>query len=165
MAGGSFTVWAPREAHTQSTLLHPRLAICGDLNGKEIQKKRGHMYVRPIHSAAQQKLTQQCKQLCSSMFFFFFYVVHICNGILLSCKKRMKHAMCSNMDATRDYCTKWNKSQRKTNAIGYHSYVESKIWHKWIYLQNRSRLPGTQNRRAVATGEGEREKEGLGVWD
>ena len=29
------------------------------------------MYVRPIHSAAQQKLTQQCKQLCSSMFFFF----------------------------------------------------------------------------------------------
>ena len=26
--------------------------------------------------------------------------------------------------------------QRKTSTIWYHLYVESKIWHKWTYLQN-----------------------------
>ena len=28
-------------------------------------------------------------------------------------------------------------SQRKTNIICYHLYVESKIWHRWTYLWNR----------------------------
>ena len=36
-------------------------------------------------------------------------VVHI----LLSHKRERNNAMCSNMDATRDYHTKWNKSERK----------------------------------------------------
>ena len=31
-------------------------------------------------------------------------------------------------------------SQKKTNTLQYHVNVESKIWHKWAYLQNRSRL-------------------------
>ena len=31
-------------------------------------------------------------------------------------------------------------SQTKTNIIWYHLYVEPKKWHKWTYLQNRSRL-------------------------
>ena len=31
-------------------------------------------------------------------------------------------------------------SQTKTKTIWYHLYVESKIWHKWTYLQNRNRL-------------------------
>ena len=35
--------------------------ICGDLNGKEIQKKRRYMFVELIHFAIQQKLTQQYK--------------------------------------------------------------------------------------------------------
>ena len=26
---------------------------------------------------------------------------------------------------------------RKTNTMWYHLYVESKIWHKWTFLQNR----------------------------
>ena len=30
-----------------------------------------------------------------------------------------------------------------------------KIWHKWTYLQNRSRLTDTRNRPVVAQGEGE----------
>ena len=30
-------------------------------------------------------------------------------------------------------------SQKKTNTIWYHLYVESKIRHKWTYLQNRKR--------------------------
>ena len=39
-----------------------------------------------------------------------------------------------------DYPMKWSKSQRgKTSAI-YHLSVESKIQHKWTYLQNRNRF-------------------------
>ena len=50
-------------------------------------------------------------------------VVHIYSGILLSHKKEWNNAICSNMDGPTDYHTKW--SQRKTNIIKYHSYVES----------------------------------------
>ena len=40
-------------------------------------------------------------------------VVPIYNGILLSYKKKeWNNAICSNMDATRDYHTKWSKSER-----------------------------------------------------
>ena len=35
------------------------------------------------------------------------------NGILLSHKKEWNNAICSNMVATRDYHTKWNKSERE----------------------------------------------------
>ena len=40
-------------------------------------------------------------------------VVHIYNRILLSHKKEWNNAICSNMDATRDYHTKWSKSNRE----------------------------------------------------
>ena len=38
---------------------------------------------------------------------------HIYSGILLSHRKEWNHAICNNMDATRDYYTKWNKSERE----------------------------------------------------
>ena len=38
-------------------------------------------------------------------------VVHIYNRILLSHKKEWNNAIYSNLDATRDYYTKWNKSE------------------------------------------------------
>ena len=46
------------------------------------------------------------------------------------------------------------ESQKKTNTIWYHLYVESKIWHKWTYLRNRNRLADIENRLVVAKGEG-----------
>ena len=46
----------------------------------------------------------------------------IYNGILLSHKKEWNDAICSNIDGSRDYQTKW--SQRQTS---HHLYVESKI--------------------------------------
>ena len=52
-------------------------------------------------------------------------------------KKEGNDVICNNVDATRDYHTKWNKSGRKTNTIWYHLSVESKMWHKWTYLWNR----------------------------
>ena len=60
--------------------------------------------------------------------------------ILLSHKKEWNNFICSNMDGFRYYHTKCSKSERMTNAIWYHLYVESKIWHKWTYLWNRNRL-------------------------
>ena len=50
--------------------------------------------------------------------------VHLYNGILFSHTKQWNHAICSNVDGPRDYHMKW--SQRKTNIIWYHLYVESK---------------------------------------
>ena len=40
-------------------------------------------------------------------------VVYICNGILLSNKKEWNNVICSNMDTTRGYQTKWIKSERE----------------------------------------------------
>ena len=65
------------------------------------------------------------------------------NGILLSPKKEWNNVICRSMEGTRDYHT-------KTNTIWYCLYVESKIWHKWIYLLNRH----TENRLVVAKGGG-----------
>ena len=39
-------------------------------------------------------------------------VVHTYSGILLIHKKEKAHAICSNVDATRDYRTKWSKSEK-----------------------------------------------------
>ena len=39
-------------------------------------------------------------------------IVYIYNGILLNHKKEWNNVIYSNMDATRDYHTKWNKSER-----------------------------------------------------
>ena len=39
--------------------------------------------------------------------------VHIYNGILLSYQKEWNNAICSNMDSTRDFHTRWRKSERE----------------------------------------------------
>ena len=41
------------------------------------------------------------------------YVVHIYNGIVLSLKKEQNNSICSNMDETQDYHTKWSHSKRR----------------------------------------------------
>ena len=53
-------------------------------------------------------------------------------------------------------------SQRKTNTIWYHFYAESKIWYKWIYLQNTNRFTGRADLWLPRVGWG---RERLGVWD
>ena len=94
-----------------------------------------HTYVRRVTDAIQPSM------------------VHIYNGILLGPTKN-ENTICSNMDTTGDYHTKWSKSERKPNAIWYQFYVESKIWNKWTYLWNRNRIRDTENRLVVAKGEG-----------
>ena len=57
-------------------------------------------------------------------------------------------------------------SQRKTNTMCYHLYVESKIWHKWIYLKNRSRVTDIYcYQREKLQGEAGVRADKLGVWD
>ena len=53
--------------------------------------------------------------------------------------------------------------KRKKNTLWYRLYMESKMWHKRTYLQNRNRLKDTENRLVVAKDEGV-EQDGLGVW-
>ena len=40
-------------------------------------------------------------------------VLHVYNGILLNYKKEWNNPIWRNMDATRDYHSKWSKSERK----------------------------------------------------
>ena len=48
----------------------------------------------------------------------------LCNGILLSHKKEWNNAICSNMGGLREYCTKWNKSDRERQI----SYDITYMW-------------------------------------
>ena len=66
------------------------------------------------------------------------------------------------MDLTKDYHTNM-KYVRKTNTIWRHLCVESNIWQKRTYLQNRNRLTDTENRPAVAKWEGYG-RDGVGGW-
>ena len=76
---------------------------------------------------------------------------YIYNGILFSHKKK---------NEVMPFATTWMDLEiiilsevTQTNIIWYHLYVESKIWHKWIYLWNRNRLTDIENRLVVAKGE------------
>ena len=51
-------------------------------------------------------------------------VVNIYNGILHSYKKELNNAIYSNMDTTRDYHTKWSKSERERQ-------IPYDITHMW----------------------------------
>ena len=50
--------------------------------------------------------------------------------------------------------------KEKDNIIWYHFYMESKIWYKWNYLENRNRFTDT-DQAVVAKEEGEG---WTGVW-
>ena len=67
-------------------------------------------------------------------------VVHIYDGILLSHQKEQNNAICSNVDTTRDYHTKW--SQTETDKYHVTSFICGilKKWYKGTYSQNRNRL-------------------------
>ena len=40
-------------------------------------------------------------------------MVHLYNGILISCKKEWNNAICSHIDGPRDCHTKWSESERE----------------------------------------------------
>ena len=80
-------------------------------------------------------------------------VVHTYNGILLSHQEELNNAICSRMDGPGDYHTKSSKSDRgKQIYITYMWDLEKR--YKWIYLQNRSRPKGIENKLMVTKGKG-----------
>ena len=62
------------------------------------------------------------------------------------------NAICSNVDGPRECHTEWNKLEKDKYHMTY-LYVESKIWHKSTYLENRDRLTDTENRLVVVEAE------------
>ena len=62
--------------------------------------------------------------------------VHTYNEVQLDHEKEWNNAICSNMDRLR--AAKWRK--KKANIVWYHLSVESQMWQKWTYLQNRNWL-------------------------
>ena len=62
----------------------------------------------------------------------------IYNGILVIKKNEIMPFTAQRMDPEIFILSK--VSQTKTNTIWYCLYMESKIWHRWTYLQNRNRL-------------------------
>ena len=84
---------------------------------------------------------------------------YIYNGILLSHKKELNNSICSNMDVSRDYHTKWSKSERERQISYDITYMWNlKKWYKWTYLPNRNRF--TDVERGKVGG-----KDKLGGWD
>ena len=94
------------------------------------------------------------------------YKIYTHNGVLLGHKREWNYVICSNMNGPRDYHSKWTKSEREIQ-IPYdnHLYVESKIWHKWTYLQNRNRPTDGEKKLMVTKGEKGCRRDLLGVWD
>ena len=92
-------------------------------------------------------------------FYLKFLLVHFSNGILLSHK----------MNKILSFLTTWIQleiiilsevSQKEKDK--FHMILESKIWHKWTYLQYRNRCTDIDHRLVVAKGES-REWNGLRV--
>ena len=74
-------------------------------------------------------------------------------GYYSAIKKEWDNAICGDIDATRDYHIKWSQKE-KGKYLMISLYVESKIWHKRIYLWNRNRVIDIENRLMVACVEG-----------
>ena len=70
-------------------------------------------------------------------------VIYIHNEILLNLKKeRNNEWICSTMGETRDYHTKWIKSDKERQIsydIAYMWNLKKKKIYKWNYIQNRNR--------------------------
>ena len=73
-------------------------------------------------------------------------VIYIHNEILLNLKKeRNNEWICSTMGETRDYHTKWIKSDKERQISYDIAYMwnlkkKKKQWYRWNYIQNRNRL-------------------------
>ena len=89
-------------------------------------------------------------------------MVHIHNGILLSHKKEKIIPFATTWMQLEILILSEVSQKEKTNTLLYPLYMESKIWHKWTYLQNRKRFTDIENRLVVA----EREEGGKGTdWE
>ena len=95
----------------------------------------------------------------------------IYNGILLGHKTEWNHAVCSNMDGSREYDTQWSESDRERQTPPVITYAcNLKMGRKWTYLQNgnwlkRRREAYGYQRGKVGGGGGGEQTDKLGDWD
>ena len=91
-------------------------------------------------------------------------MVHIYNEILLSHKKEQNNVICSNMDTTRHYHTKWSKSERERPI----PYDITYMWNlkyatnESIYKQKQTHRPRDQICGCQVGGE--EGEDGLEIW-
>ena len=83
---------------------------------------------------------------------YIYVYTHKYSEILLSHETEGNNAICTNVDGSRDYHTKWNKSERERQILWYHLYVGSEVRPKWTYLWNRNRLIALEGVRAEGEG-------------
>ena len=75
-------------------------------------------------------------------------MVHIYNGILLNHKEDGNNAICHNMNATRDYDTKWNKPEREDK---YHMISVTCLFNLYReYIMQKTRLDEAQAGSKIA---------------
>ena len=91
-------------------------------------------------------------------------MVHIYNGIFLSHKKEWNYAICSNMDGSRNYHTKWTKPDRERQISYDVTYMwnlkkKKKDTNELIY---KTEIDTPTYKTNVYKGLGE---EKLGIWD
>ena len=82
-------------------------------------------------------------------------VVHIYNGILLNHKKEWNNTICSNVDETRDYHTKWSKSERERQIPYGITYIWNLKYGTKEPIYKTETDSDIENRLVVAKGEGE----------
>ena len=72
------------------------------------------------------------------------------------------------MDGSRDYYTKWSKSDREWQISYDIAYMWNlKKWYKWTYLQNRNRVTDVEHKLMVTKGEsggGINWEIGIDIW-
>ena len=91
-------------------------------------------------------------------------MVRIYSGVSFSHKKEWNNAICSTLGGSRDYHTKWRKSEKDKYHDRAYTWNQTK-WCKWTFLQNRNRLVDTENKFKVTKGEGEDRDKGIGWTD
>ena len=116
------------------------IPTCGNISeGTQSTNPKEHK-----HSYVHCSIIHNCRDMEEAQVFLNRWVDkttmgHLQNEILFGYIKEEKFTLCKSMYGSGEYYAKWNKpvSQRKTNTIWFHSYVESK------YLPDLTRKMGT----------------------
>ena len=107
----------------------PAVPLLGKYPDRTITQKDTctSVFVSAVFTMARTQKQPKCPSVDEQMKMCVCVCVCVCGKILLGHEKEWNNAICSNLDAPRDYHTKKSKSERQ---IPYHLYEESKIWHK-----------------------------------
>ena len=143
------TVWRYLKKVNRELLYDPAIPLLGIYSDKIFTKKDTciSMFIAALFTIAKTWKQPKCPLTDEWIKIWYIYTMEYYSTI----KKNKIMPFCSNTGRTWDSHTKWSKSERQ---IPYHLLVESNIWSKWSYLQNRNRLTDMENRLVFAKVEG-----------